>query len=151
MSLVAKSPSGFSPIGAPSSPESDRSAVIVSREFSAARPLPLPDTVSLDSLMERFEADPRKAAALQEARERLASAFYAEHSDTLAALRMRKGFSQAQLAQQVGTSQSHIARIERGRNDPATDLIGRIAAALGVDAAEVFDSIVKQRAYSRSE
>ena len=48
--------------------------------------------------------------------------------------RLAAGLSQTQLAEKIGTAQSHIALIEQGKNDPGTDLITRIAEALTLTA-----------------
>lgn len=134
------------PTGAPSSPKSNRTAAIVRYEFSAARPLPLPNSTSIDSLTKAAEADPRRTAFLAQARERLANTLYADEPETLSALRLAAGLSQAQLAVKVSTSQPHIARIEKGQTDPSTDVIARIAQALGVDEARVYGAIRNQLA-----
>jgi DNA-binding XRE family transcriptional regulator len=49
------------------------------------------------------------------------------------ALRERKGLSQRQLAELVGTTQSAIARLEAGRNSPSLPTLDRIANALGAE------------------
>ena len=134
------------PIGAPSSPSASSPAPVLYREFSAPRPLPLPNTVSLESLIEEFEADHEMVDRMAEARRQMAATVYAGESETLNALRLAAGLSQAQLASKVATSQSHIARIEHGQNDPSTDLIARIAQALGIDEIKVFQAIRNQRA-----
>ncbi|MFG2439633.1 helix-turn-helix domain-containing protein [Streptomyces sp. NPDC048508] len=46
------------------------------------------------------------------------------------AWRIRRGVSQAQLAELAGTGQAAISRIESGRDLPTLALLGRIAAAL---------------------
>jgi len=55
----------------------------------------------------------------------------------LAALRQRKGLSQAALAKTVGTSQSHIARLEKGHDDPRLSTIQRLANALDTGLDEI--------------
>lgn len=55
------------------------------------------------------------------------------------ALRERKGLSQRELAELVGTTQSAIARLEAGNVSPSLRTLDKIAAALG---AEVSLSIV---------
>ena len=49
------------------------------------------------------------------------------------ALRERKGLSQRELAELVGTTQSAIARLEGGRISPSLPTLDRIAAALGAE------------------
>lgn len=132
------------PTGAPCSPKSNPATRIYRFEFSAPRPLPLPNSVSVDNLVREVEADASKAAYMQQARKRLANTLYAGESETLSALRLAAGLSQAQLAEKAATSQPHIARIERGQTDPGTDLIARIASALGIDDMRVYRAIRKQ-------
>lgn len=132
------------PTGAHSSPKTNRTGLIVKYEFSAARPLPLPNSVSLDSLTRAAEGDERKAAFLKQSRKQLSATLYADEQNTLSALRLAAGLSQAELADKALTSQPHIARIERGQTDPSTDLIARIAKALGEDDARVYRAIRNQ-------
>lgn len=44
--------------------------------------------------------------------------------------RKKKGFTQAQLAQKIGTKQSVISRLEIGRANPTLDFLKRLAIAL---------------------
>ncbi|MER7983859.1 helix-turn-helix transcriptional regulator [Streptomyces sp. NPDC095817] len=46
------------------------------------------------------------------------------------AWRVRRGVSQAQLAELAGTGQAAISRIESGRDLPTLAVLGRIASAL---------------------
>jgi ribosome-binding protein aMBF1 (putative translation factor) len=55
------------------------------------------------------------------------------------ALRERKGLSQRELAERIGTTQSAIARLEAGNISPSLPTLDRIAAALG---AEVILTVV---------
>lgn len=55
------------------------------------------------------------------------------------ALREKKGLSQRELAERVGTTQSAIARLEGGNISPSLPTLDKIAKALG---AEVSLSIV---------
>ena len=140
----ARSPNASLPLGVPSSPRSDK-PVVVTLEFSAPGPLPVPNTVSLDDLITEFEQDPAFARQLGEARKTVGEALYGDAAPTLSSLRLAAGLSQAQLARRCATSQSHIARIELGQNDPGTDLVARIAAALGKDAVTVFQAVRHER------
>lgn len=88
-----------------------------------------------------LEANPRRAAALARARERLAERIHEEGS--LAAIRMSKGLSQTAVANRIGTSQSRLSRIESGRDDPQLSTVAKIAEALGVELAVVADALVK--------
>lgn len=147
MSLTARLDSESLPIGAPFSgaPSAPLSAEIVYREFGVARPLPLANTTSLASLMGEFEADQVMSGHLAQARRNLATQLYSDEPETLSALRLAAGFSQAQLADRAETTQAHIARIEAGKTDPSTDTVARIAQALGVREELAFRAIRNQR------
>jgi putative transcriptional regulator len=54
-------------------------------------------------------------------------------------LRAEKGWSQAELADQVGVSRNSINSIENGKFDPSLPLGFRIAHAFGLTVEEVFD------------
>ena len=59
--------------------------------------------------------------------------FFAAVADKVAERRQEKGFSQRELAEIVGTTQSAIARLERGGRPPRIDTLLRIADALECD------------------
>lgn len=48
------------------------------------------------------------------------------------AARIRRGMSQAELAKRARTSQSAVARIERGRTSPTVETLERLAGVLGM-------------------
>lgn len=134
--------------GDPYSPTSS-SGDIIHAEFLSPRPLPTPNTTPLDVLISKLESRPDMAAAMLRARKYLAITLYANESSTLTALRLSAGLSQTRLAQSMGTSQSHVARIEGGQTDPGTDVIAKMALALGVDEHKAFQAVRHQR--SRKE
>lgn len=133
-------------IGTAPFPETSGGAVgnVIYAEFSPPQ-VGLPNTVSVDSLLQEFEADEAMAPLLADARKDFARTFYDDEPQSFSAMRLSTGLSQARLAELAGTSQPHIAKIEQGKNDPSTDLIARIASALGVDEAQVFRAIRVQR------
>ncbi|MBL1261790.1 MAG: helix-turn-helix transcriptional regulator [Thiotrichaceae bacterium] len=131
------------PIGGISSPSSSKGNVTF-YEFNTQRPIPLPNTVSLESLIHESEADPIKAKYLSEARKELSNELYSEESKTLNGLRLTAGLSQVKLAKLAGTTQSHLALIEQGKNDPGTGMIARIATALNLNEIDVFQAIRNQ-------
>lgn len=51
------------------------------------------------------------------------------------ALREKKGLSQRELAERVGTTQSAIARLEAGNISPSLPTLDKIAAALGAEVS----------------
>lgn len=141
---TATSPDGSCATGNLSSPTSSAGHVIHA-EFSAARPLPVSHTVSLESLISEFESDPEMDLAMQNARRDLVDSLYGREPETLTVLRLMVGLSQARLAEMIGTSQPHIARIEGGRTDPGTEMIAKLARALAVNEQRAFAAIRQQR------
>lgn len=102
--------------------------------------------VSLEQRMERIEASPRRARAMQQARIKLSSAMASRNKgrNNLAALRLAAGLSQTQLATRMETQQSNISRWE---SDPSTMLVEsvqKMARALGVDPSQVFAATILQ-------
>jgi predicted transcriptional regulator len=71
---------------------------------------------------------------LERLRERIATGdrgwFFADIADKVAARRVDKNLSQRELAELCGTTQSAIARLERGGRPPRIDTLLRIAEAL---------------------
>ena len=73
-------------------------------------------------------------SALERLQERIRTAdrgwFFARVAEKVAERRQAKGLSQRELAELVGTTQSAIARLERGGRPPRIDTLLRIADAL---------------------
>jgi transcriptional regulator with XRE-family HTH domain len=76
-------------------------------------------------------------SALERLQERIRTAdrgwFFAAVADKVADRRQHQGLSQRELAELVGTTQSAIARLERGGRPPRIDTLLRIADALECD------------------
>lgn len=129
-------------------PSRSESSTIGRRSDQASRPgrtAAASRSKSLDSVVRRWERDPERSAELAQARKHLGRSLYADKGGTLTSLRLASGLSQAQLAARMQTSQSYIARIERGQNDPTTDVVERIAVALGVESSVAFAAVRRQR------
>lgn len=52
--------------------------------------------------------------------------------------RLAKGWTQAQLATEAGSTPGHVSNIELGRTSVSDDLRMRLATALGTTVAELF-------------
>lgn len=70
--------------------------------------------------------NPGYEITLQEERDKLALA------QQIRDLRVAKGLSQAEVAEQVGTKQPSIARIERGESLPKIEMLQRLARVFGM-------------------
>ena len=75
--------------------------------------------------------------AFERLRQRISGAeggwFFSQIADRVAARRQELGLSQQQLATLTGTTQSAIARLERGGRPPRIDTLLKIAEALDCD------------------
>jgi DNA-binding XRE family transcriptional regulator len=112
-------------------------SVLEWREVFRPSDVPIPDGFEdIDTVVENLERDPQRHVALKGARQRLAGKLEPKVGG-LAALRLRRGLSQKQLADAIGTSQPHIARIEKGRDNVLLATANQLARALGVTLDEV--------------
>lgn len=103
-------------------------------KMPAPAQVPVPkDYLSADDLVREFAVDDDSRAALERGRRWVADAFFADDGDTVRTLRLRKGWSQSQLAKALGTSQSHVARIERGSENLYIGTCRKICSALAID------------------
>jgi predicted transcriptional regulator len=82
-------------------------------------------------------ARPPEKGPVERLRERITTGdrgwFFAQIADRVAERRGAMGLSQRELAELVGTTQSAIARLERGGRPPRIDTLLRIAEALDCD------------------
>ena len=79
--------------------------------------------------------------ALEEPRMRVASNVYR--------LRTQRGLTQAELARRAGMRQPRIAELERGDASPNQDTLVRVAIALAVDIADLYER-TEDRAAARA-
>lgn len=93
-----------------------------------------------------FELEKDGRAALKEGRQWVAETFYGEDGDTVRTLRLKKGMSQVALAESLGTSQSHVARIERGTENPLLGTCRRWCIALEIDMNTLDQAMQRQEA-----
>ena len=128
------------------STQPDRSVVV-----SIDRNLPKAETtpkgfISIEELNAKSSKIEARKVALEEARRRLATAISNSQTDTIKSYRLKKGWSQADLAAAIGTSQPHIARIERGTENLLIDTCRRLGEALGLDMNAIDRALRAQEA-----
>ncbi len=56
-----------------------------------------------------------------------------DFADAVIRARLKKGWSQSELAQQVGTRQANVSRIESGLANPTLRLVQKLAQALDIE------------------
>lgn len=100
---------------------------------------------SISELTTKFANSPERIAALEFARKSVIGDLYQEDGNTVKTYRLKQGISQAQLAEAIGTSQPHIARIERGTENITLDTCRRIAGVLKIDLNTLDDAIRTQQ------
>jgi len=114
---------------------------VIYAEFALPpKPSAISGAIDIDDLVAELEQTPEQAEAIARGSQWVAEAFYAGRT-TVASLRLRKGWSQAELARQAETSQPYIARLERGQVDPQVGTVRKLARALGVSVAELVEAI----------
>lgn len=60
---------------------------------------------------------------------------------TVRALRKAAGYSQEDFADYVGVHRTYMGTLERGQGNPTLDMIGRIAHALHISIAALFEAV----------
>lgn len=66
-------------------------------------------------------------------------AFQKKFGAHLKKIRQQKGYSQEELANELGFSQPHLANIELGKVNTSISHVAAFAKALGVEAKDLFD------------
>jgi DNA-binding XRE family transcriptional regulator len=121
----------------PSAPATKRADVLQWESRFRAEDVPVAEGFEdIDDVVEARERDPSTKTAMELARRRLAAKLRTT-ANGLAALRLRRGWSQKRLAEAIGTSQSHIARIENGRDNVLLATANELARELGVKLDDV--------------
>lgn len=135
--LASPSTKVFDTLGASTAP-----GRVIYAEFPiASKAKPLAGAIDIDDLVTEFEQSPRGAEAIAKGRKWVARNFYSGGPSSVAQLRLRKGWSQAELAKRAETSQPYIARLELGKVDPQVSTVRKIARALGVPTTTVLLAI----------
>ncbi len=63
--------------------------------------------------------------------------------------RHAKGFSQEDLAYEADVNRSYMSELEKGASYPGLEIIGKLAAVLDVEAAELLKLPAKRKSRSR--
>lgn len=106
---------------------------------------------SISEIVDRWEKDESRREALKKARTRIKNKFYGEDGETVRTIRLSKGLSQEQLATLIGTSQPHIAKIERGTQNVLIDTCRRLCEVLGIDMNRLNEALTRQDELAREK
>jgi ribosome-binding protein aMBF1 (putative translation factor) len=106
---------------------------------------------AIKDLVGSWSKNEQRRAALEQARKWVADSFHGGDGDTVRTLRLRKGWSQARLAADLGTSQSHVARIERGTENLSIETCRRLCVALGINMNTLDEALRRQESLAASK
>ena len=94
---------------------------------------------NLSQLISSIEKNETDKLALQEKRKELAER-YLKGTKSLAAIRLSAGLSQVGLAEAVNTSQSWVARLEKGEQNLTFDKMKEVSEVLGINPSEFVET-----------
>lgn len=114
-------------------------------DVTAATPTPARPGRREGGKRAQLESTAEGRALLAEARGDLGEILAADGLVPLAALRLRRGLTQQQLAERSGILQPQLSRIESGAHDIMTATAVRLAAALEVSVGEIAEAVVATR------
>ena len=137
--------------GAGAATSRTRCQVFAFEAYTYRPPETLANHTSISALAAEWEQDSKGHGALQEGRQWLADAFYGEDGDTVRAFRLRKGWSQTRLAEELSTSQSHVARIERGTENLTIETCRKLSTVLGIDLNTLDQALKRQEAIAQAK
>jgi len=107
--------------------------------------------IAIGDLVNQWEKNEVRRAALEDARRWAAEEFHGEDGETVRTLRLKKGWSQARLAQELSTSQPHIARIERGTENLSIETCRKLCEALEIDMNGLNEALKRQSAIAQAK
>lgn len=124
--------------------------VVVWGQFALSAAVPAAKLTPVSDVIADWEQNPQRRAAMEEAR-RWAATALGDDGDTVRTLRLRKGWSQARLASEISTSQSHVAQIEAGTENVSVDTCRRLAAALTIDMNALDQALRQQESRAQAK
>lgn len=99
----------------------------------------------ISDIVAKAEQNPRRKAALEKARAKIAEQHYGDEGLTVRTARLKRGLSQAALAEMINSSQPHVARIEKGTENILWETMGKLCKALEVDMNQLDTMLQAQR------
>jgi len=95
--------------------------------------------MKLEEYRRQLMQDPEVAAAQARLRPKL------DLARQVLDLRLKRGWTQQELAERAGTKQANISRLENARLNPSVDMLQRVANAFGVELAVTLIPVASQR------
>ncbi|MFV3388040.1 helix-turn-helix transcriptional regulator [Pseudomonas sp. NY15364] len=94
-----------------------------------------------DSLLSEIESDPENEALLTESNKWISETFLGDEPLTLQKARLNAGYSQANLAKLMNTSQAQVSLIERGKCDPHFSTICKLCELLKITPNQIHEML----------
>lgn len=108
------------------------------------------ELIDADDFLNDLASTHNLETQLPAARQWLASELYDDSLPTLAALRLKMGLTQSQLAAIVKQPQSSISRLESGGESPSIDRAAELAQALGVSLDVFYSALTAARSHRKT-
>ena len=112
-------------------------------EFATERCDTPANYTTIDDLVAEHEQE-GMGAELAEGRRWVADTFYGEDGDTVRTLRLRKGWSLNQLAEESGIYKPYLECVERGSVNVTIDTCRKLAKALEIDL-NTLDQVIQRQ------
>ena len=107
-----------------------------------------PNTTPAAEHIEHVRKNPRRKAAMDRAAAKIADKIALKAGgETFVSLRMKKGFTQSELAAAAGLRQPYLSRIENSKQSLHNETVQKLANALGVSPLEVRAAFERQYEY----
>lgn len=107
-----------------------------------------PNTTPAAEHIEHVRKNPRRKAAMDRAAAKIANKIALKAGgETFVSLRMKKGFTQSELATAAGLPQPYLSRIENSKQSLQDKTVQKLADALGVSPLEVRAAFERQYEY----
>jgi DNA-binding XRE family transcriptional regulator len=96
-----------------------------------------------DFINDLLAQDKISESDLYDGRKLVADVLYDGQPDSLKILRLRAGYSQAQLAEKIGMKQPNVCEFEAGKRKPSVDTLMKLADALGTTTDAILKFIIQ--------
>lgn len=127
--------------------ESKSECVVVNFEEHTTLPVKTPAKYqTIADLVAELSVDEAFHSKLEVSRAWIADEFYGKDGDTVRTMRLRNGWSQAQLAKRLETSQPHVARIERGKENLQMSTCRKLCLVFSIDMNTLDAMLQRQEA-----
>lgn len=131
----------------PATPVTHINCLRINGQIKCVKPIS-PNTTPAAEHIEHVRKNPRRKAAMDRAAAKIADKITRKAGgETFVSLRMKKGFTQSELAAAAGLRQPYLSRIENTKQSLHNETVQKLANALGVSPLEVRAAFERQYEY----